>query len=59
MRLVVLLHFPHLSYFTNDFLSLQAKRRLELDIVDHQYSEPARTPRGRRAAFQMKSPKGF
>ncbi|KAG7325803.1 hypothetical protein KOW79_010728 [Hemibagrus wyckioides] len=34
-----------------------AKRRLELDIADHQYSEPARTPRGRRAALRMKSPK--
>ncbi|KAB5517793.1 hypothetical protein PHYPO_G00171260 [Pangasianodon hypophthalmus] len=34
-----------------------AKRRLELDVADHQYSEPARTPRGRRAALRMKSPK--
>ncbi|XP_053494583.1 transcription factor E2F3 [Ictalurus furcatus] len=34
-----------------------AKRRLELDIADHQYSEPARMPRGRRAALRMKSPK--
>lgn len=34
-----------------------AKRRLELDIADHQYSEPVRTPRGRRAALRMKSPK--
>ncbi|XP_060760676.1 transcription factor E2F3 isoform X2 [Neoarius graeffei] len=34
-----------------------AKRRLELDVADHQYSEPARTPRGRRAPLQMKSPK--
>ncbi|KAI4904519.1 hypothetical protein NFI96_010552 [Prochilodus magdalenae] len=34
-----------------------AKRRLELDAMDHQYSEPARTPRGRRTALRMKSPK--
>ncbi|XP_026989714.1 transcription factor E2F3 [Tachysurus fulvidraco] len=34
-----------------------AKRRLDLDLADHQYSEPARTPRGRRAALRMKSPK--
>ncbi|XP_017564167.1 transcription factor E2F3 [Pygocentrus nattereri] len=34
-----------------------AKRRLELEAMDHQYSEPARTPRGRRAALRVKSPK--
>ncbi|XP_062845684.1 transcription factor E2F3 [Trichomycterus rosablanca] len=34
-----------------------AKRRLELDIGDHQYTEPARIPRGRRATLRMKSPK--
>uniref|UniRef100_A0A3B1ISD5 E2F transcription factor 3 n=1 Tax=Astyanax mexicanus TaxID=7994 RepID=A0A3B1ISD5_ASTMX len=33
------------------------KRRLELDTVEHQYSEPARMPRGRRVAIRMKSPK--
>lgn len=33
------------------------KRRLELDVVDHQYSEPPRTPRTRRTTIQMKSPK--
>ncbi|XP_072530881.1 transcription factor E2F3 [Salminus brasiliensis] len=33
------------------------KRRLELDTVDHQYGEPTRTPRGRRSALRVKSPK--
>uniref|UniRef100_A0A8B9RI99 E2F transcription factor 3 n=1 Tax=Astyanax mexicanus TaxID=7994 RepID=A0A8B9RI99_ASTMX len=33
------------------------KRRLELDTLEHQYSEPARMPRGRRVAIRMKSPK--
>ncbi|XP_026875797.2 transcription factor E2F3 isoform X2 [Electrophorus electricus] len=35
-----------------------AKRRLDLDITDHQYSEPAQTSRGRRTALGVKSPKG-
>ncbi|XP_030644719.1 transcription factor E2F3 [Chanos chanos] len=34
-----------------------AKRRLELDITDHQYSEPAKTGRGQKAALSLKSPK--
>lgn len=46
----------HLSYFI--FLK-QAKRRLELDITDHQYSEPAKTLRSRKGALKLKVPKGI
>lgn len=34
-----------------------AKRRLELDLTDHQYSEPTKPTRGRRGPLQLKSPK--
>ncbi|KAI2652715.1 Transcription factor E2F3 [Labeo rohita] len=34
-----------------------AKRRLELDITDHQYSEPAKTLRSRKGALKLKVPK--
>ncbi|KAK7138897.1 hypothetical protein R3I93_016114 [Phoxinus phoxinus] len=34
-----------------------AKRRLELDITDHQYSEPAKTFRSRKGALKLKVPK--
>ncbi|XP_026135456.1 transcription factor E2F3-like isoform X1 [Carassius auratus] len=34
-----------------------AKRRLELDITDHQYSEPAKSLRSGRGAFKLKVPK--
>ncbi|XP_031441481.1 transcription factor E2F3 isoform X2 [Clupea harengus] len=34
-----------------------AKRRLELDITDHQYSDPTKTAKGKRGALQPKSPK--
>ncbi|XP_051520115.1 transcription factor E2F3-like [Myxocyprinus asiaticus] len=35
-----------------------AKRRLELDITDHQYSEPAKTLRSHKGALKLKVPKG-
>uniref|UniRef100_A0AAY4E0U3 E2F/DP family winged-helix DNA-binding domain-containing protein n=3 Tax=Denticeps clupeoides TaxID=299321 RepID=A0AAY4E0U3_9TELE len=34
-----------------------AKRRLELDVTDHEYSDPTKTARGRRGPLQPKSPK--
>ncbi|XP_051991357.1 transcription factor E2F3-like [Xyrauchen texanus] len=34
-----------------------AKRRLELDITDHQYSEPAKTLRSHKGALKLKLPK--
>ncbi|XP_051949259.1 transcription factor E2F3-like isoform X1 [Xyrauchen texanus] len=34
-----------------------AKRRLELDITDHQYSEPAKTIRSRKGALKLMIPK--
>ncbi|XP_016103103.1 transcription factor E2F3-like [Sinocyclocheilus grahami] len=34
-----------------------AKRRLELDITDHQYSEPAKSLRSRKGALKLKVPK--
>lgn len=34
-----------------------AKRRLELDITDHQYSDPTKTAKGKRGPLQPKSPK--
>lgn len=50
---------PEALRFYIKCVSLQAKRRLELDELDHQYSEPARPSRGRRAALKVKSPKGI
>lgn len=39
------------------FHTFQAKRRLELDITDHQYSDPTKTAKGKRGPLQPKSPK--
>ncbi|KTF93029.1 hypothetical protein cypCar_00032730 [Cyprinus carpio] len=36
-----------------------AKRRLELDITDHQYSEPAKSLRSGKGALKLKVPKGI